>query len=391
MSKRMWVSGMLAFLCMLNLLGTAALAAEPPAIGTNAEAAALVDVKSGRVLYSKRGDRPMRIASLTKIMTAIVAIEESKLTDIVKVSTRAAGKEGSSLYLKAGQEMSLKHMLYGLMLRSGNDAATAIAEHVGGSVEGFAVMMNRKAEQIGLDHSNFTNPSGLDESADHYSSADDLAKLAAYSLKNPTFQEIVQTKMIKVPNPNESWEYTWFNKNKMLGLFDGADGVKTGYTKLAKRCLVSSATRNGQQLVVVTLNDGDDWADHTRLLRWGFEHYPLVPLLQKGQAVDGTPYVAERDFSYPLLSVEKDRVTAEPELFPPDSLDSRLGEKGTLRLKLDDRLIGTVPLVDPASPRLKAADKAAFGFQATDADMSVWNAWSVTLRKAIRAMFSPGV
>ncbi|WP_068775357.1 D-alanyl-D-alanine carboxypeptidase family protein [Paenibacillus sp. FJAT-26967] len=388
MSRRIWVSGVLALLCMLNLWSGAVLGAGPPQIGTHAEAAALIDVKSGRLVYSKRGDRPMRIASLTKIMTAIVAIEEGKLTDVVKVSSRAAGKEGSSLYLKAGQEMNLKHMLYGLMLRSGNDAATAIAEHVGGSVEGFAVMMNRKAEQIGMEHSNFSNPSGLDE-GEHFSTANDMAKLAAYSLKNPSFQEIVQTKMIKVPNPNDSWEYTWFNKNKMLSLFEGSDGVKTGYTKLAKRCLVSSATRSGQQFAVVTLNDGDDWADHAKLLNWGYENYPLVPLLERGKPVEGTNFVAAADFAYPLLTEEKDKISRITELYPPEWLESRLGERGKLVLKLGDTVIGAVPLVEAGSPRLKAADKSAFGFRASESDITLWNEMNVVFRKVLKAMLSP--
>ncbi|KPV55216.1 peptidase M15, partial [Paenibacillus sp. A3] len=213
---------------------------------TGAQAAALIDVASGRLLYSSRGDKPMRIASLTKIMTAIVAIEHGRLSDRAKVSKNAFGKEGSSIYLRLNEEMNLKDLLYGLMLRSGNDAAITIAEHVGGSVEGFAFLMNEKAKVVGMTNSSFKNPSGLDEQG-HYSTANDMAKLTAYALKNPVFQEIVKTKVKKVPNPNESWDYSWVNKNKMLSLYDGADGVKTGYTKLAKRCLVSSATRGGQQ------------------------------------------------------------------------------------------------------------------------------------------------
>src|SRR5699024_4286601 len=132
-------------------------------------------------------------------------------------------------------------------LRSGNDSAVAIAEHVGGSIEGFALLMNRKAEEIGMDQSNFVNPHGLNEE-DHYSTAEDMAKLTAYALKNPVFQEIAKTKVKTAPNPNADWDYKWYNKNKMLSLYDGSDGVKTGYTKLAGRCLVSSATRDGRQL-----------------------------------------------------------------------------------------------------------------------------------------------
>ncbi|UUZ94377.1 D-alanyl-D-alanine carboxypeptidase [Paenibacillus sp. P25] len=226
----------------LDRVGGSGNAEAAPAVSTHAEAAALVDVASGRILYSSKGDKTMRIASLTKIMTAIVAIEHGNLSDKVKVSKNAFGKEGSSIYLKLNEEMNLKDLLYGMMLRSGNDAATAIAEHVGGSVEGFAYMMNEEARLIGMTGSSFKNPTGLDETG-HYSTANDMAKLTAYALKNPVFAEIVKTRVKKAPNPNESWDYTWINKNKMLSIYDGSDGVKTGYTKLAKRRLVSSATR----------------------------------------------------------------------------------------------------------------------------------------------------
>lgn len=245
----------------------------------SAESAVMFDVASGRILYNKFGDKPLPIASLTKIMTAIVAIEHAKLSDIVKVSGNAFGKEGSSIYLKLNEEMSLHNMLYGLMLRSGNDAATAIAEHVGGSVEGFAFLMNQKALWLGMNHSQFQNPSGLDDK-EHFSTAEDIAKLTAYALRNPIFQEIVKTKVKKVPNPNDPWDYVWANKNKMLSLYPDSDGVKTGYTKIAKRCLVSSATRGNQQLVIVTLNDSNDWVDHTNLLNYGFTNFPLNKLLE---------------------------------------------------------------------------------------------------------------
>lgn len=215
---------------LLSSLGATQAQATIQGPSTHAQSAALIDVTSGRILYSKDGDKELRIASLTKIMTAIVAIEHSKLDDKVKVSPSAFAKEGSSLYLKLGEEMTLENMLYGLMLRSGNDAASAIAEHVGGSEEGFVLLMNKKAEQIGLTHSHFMNPHGLDAEG-HYSTANDLARLTAYALHNPVFKRIVATEDKSAPNPNESWEYSWHNKNKMLRMYEGADGVKTGYTK----------------------------------------------------------------------------------------------------------------------------------------------------------------
>lgn len=335
-----------------QLLSSVPLAeAAPSAVGTNARGSALIDVESGRLLYSSNGDTPMRIASLTKIMTAIVAIEHGNLNDMVKTSKRAVGKEGSSIYLQLGERMSLSNMLYGLMLRSGNDSATAIAEHVGGSEEGFVFLMNEKATQIGLANSHFKNPHGLDED-DHYSTANDLAKLTAYALKNDTFAQIVSTRVKNAPNPHEQWDYKWMNKNKMLAMYEGADGVKTGYTKKSFRCLVSSATREGQQLAAVTINDGDDWADHRKLLDWGFKHYPLKNIAQKGEEIAGYPYVVGQNFSYPLESEEESGIYTKLTLLDASTTAYALGERGSLDIYLNDTRIGSVPVYDPGSERL---------------------------------------
>lgn len=326
--------------------------ATPSSVHTNAKASALIDVESGRILYSNNGDTSMRIASLTKIMTAIVAIEHGKLTDMVKVSKRAAGREGSSIYLQLGEEMSLSNMLYGLMLRSGNDAATAIAEHVGGSEDGFVHLMNEKAIFLGLTHSQFKNPHGLDEEG-HYSSANDLAKLTAYALKNKVFKEIVSTKEKKVPNPHDSWDYKYINKNKMLGMYEGADGVKTGYTKKALRCLVSSATREGQQLVAVTINDSDDWIDHRKMLDWGFQFYPLQQLVQRGEEIVGYPYAVGQTFKFPLAKEESELVQSRLVLIDQNTTRFTLGERGVVEWYLNDEFIGKVPVYDSTSNRLK--------------------------------------
>nr|WP_229724927.1 D-alanyl-D-alanine carboxypeptidase family protein [Paenibacillus abyssi] len=317
--------------------------AEPAKVYTNAYAAALIDVESGRILYTQRGDERTKIASLTKIMTAIVAIEQGKLSDIVKVSKQAAGKEGSSIYLEHNEEMSLHDMLYGLMLRSGNDAATAIAEHVGGSQQGFVHLMNEKAQWLGLDNTHFMNPHGLDHE-NHYSSANDLAKLTAYALKNETFRDIVKTKSKKVTNR----DYSWINKNKMLSMYDGADGVKTGYTTQALRCLVSSATRGGQQLAAVTLNDRDDWVDHRKLLDWGFEHYPLQTVVKQDQVVSGYPLAVGRTFRYPFAEGEQAGLRTKLILADARTSSYALGERGGLELYLKETKIGTVPVYETA-------------------------------------------
>ncbi len=318
--------------------------AETNEVKTSAKASALIDVTSGRLLHSENGDKRMRIASLTKIMTAIVAIEHGKLDDLVTVPKAAQGKEGSSIYIRADEEMSLSNLLYGLMLRSGNDAAVAIAEHIGGSEDGFVYLMNEKAAILGLTNTSFKNPHGLDEDG-HYSTANDLAKLTAYALQNKDFSKIVSTKLKTAPNPNESWDYRWTNKNKMLSMYEGADGVKTGYTKKALRCLVSSATRNKQQLVAVTIAAGDDWNDHRAMLDWGFKHYQLEQLVAKNKSMTGSLLQAKQSFYYPLKDGEIAEIEQRVIPFSEDE-PFMFGKRGQLELYLHQEKIATLPLYD---------------------------------------------
>lgn len=386
--------GLLVPLLLLPFIQVAEAQGTIPGPSTHAQSAALIDVTSGRILYSKDGDKELRIASLTKIMTAIVAIEQGKLDDKVKVSSTAFAKEGSSLYLKLGEEMTLENMLYGLMLRSGNDAASAIAEHVGGSEEGFVLLMNQKAEEIGLKHSHFMNPHGLDADG-HYSTANDLARLTAYALHNPVFKRIVATEDKSAPNPNESWEYSWHNKNKMLRLYEGADGVKTGYTKKAFRCLVSSATRNGQQLAAVTLNDGDDWNDHARMLDFGFENFPLVEIAQKEQPVANTDVITGRGFTYPLAESEKSGVTKKLVLTTNSSetrsekneeqLDPSFGLAGRIDLELKGEFIGSIPVYRKGSyiPPEPKSEEAALG------EIGEVSTWATAWRAVLGHLLSP--
>jgi D-alanyl-D-alanine carboxypeptidase (penicillin-binding protein 5/6) len=302
----------------------------------------------------------------------------------VKVSTRAAGKEGSTLYLKPGEKISLHNVLYGLMLRSGNDAAVAIAEHVGGSVEGFAFLMNKKAEEIGLENSHFMNPHGLDEQG-HYSSANDLAKLTAYAMHNEQFREIVSTRVKSVPNPHEAWDYKWVNKNKMLRMYDGADGVKTGYTKKALRCLVSSATRNGQQLVAVTINDGDDWRDHRNLLDFGFANYPLSEVIKSGDPIGGQPYQVGTGFSYPFTAGEREQLEMRVAPITQNTPDYNLGYRGKLQFLLNEIPIGSVPLIHlPAN----SIDKPSFSSIESSSSGSHYIVSSI--RTSLQALFFQG-
>ena len=213
----------------------------------SAGSAIVLDVKSGRVLYEKNSYTKEEIASTTKIMTAIIAIENGNLEEEVTISKRAASVWGSSIDLRQGEKLKLKELLYGLMLNSGNDAAIAIAEHIGGSVENFVELMNKKAIDLGTLSTSFKSPHGLDM-PDHYSTAYDLALITRYALNNPTFAKIVATKSIQITKRN------LYNTNEMLGFYPGADGVKTGYTGMAGRCLVTSVSRDDRKIIAVVLN-----------------------------------------------------------------------------------------------------------------------------------------
>lgn len=347
------------------------LAAPPAPPDISAQSAALIDVESGRLLLEKNSTKRMRIASLTKIMTAIVAIEHGNINDLVKTSDNAYGKEGSSIYLKRGETLRLEDMLYGLMLRSGNDAAVAIAEHVGGSVEGFAHLMNEKARYIGMTQSHFTNPHGLDDSNNHYSTARDMALLTAYALRNPVFKKIVSTKLKNIPNQGEKWDRRLLNKNKMLHMYQGADGVKTGYTKLAKRCLASSATRNGQQLAVIVLNAPDDWDDSAKWMDYGFSHYPKTELVKMKEAVkvkdeeqSEKTYYAIRSFSYPLHAEEKEDIKKEVKF---------IDHKPMIEMKLKNQVIGRVPL--EASQKAEETMKYNLAYRFMNQWHAFWQAW----------------
>jgi len=212
----------------------------------NARSALVMDFESGRVLFEKNGYIKRPMASTTKIMTAIVALEKGNLDDIVTVSKNAASIWGSTIHLNTGEEISLRELMYGLLLCSGNDAAIAISEHIAGSVEEFLDMMNRKAKEIGADNTNFTSPHGLD-GVGHYTTAYDLAVITRYALNNPVFNEIIKTKSITIGKRHMT------NTNEMLSGYEGADGVKTGYTGKAGRCLVTSATREGRRFISVVL------------------------------------------------------------------------------------------------------------------------------------------
>lgn len=268
----------------------------PVSSTASATAFVLMDADTGEVLAGRNSDLPLPMASTTKIMTCIVALEEGILSDEVVIPKEAVGVEGSSIYLTKDEKLSLEELLYGLMLESANDAAVAIACHISGSVDAFVEKMNAKACAIGMNHSMFQNPHGLPTDS-HYSTARDLSKLMKYSLQNEVFCEVISTKTKNISAPNEKTRYL-SNHNKLLRLYEDCIGGKTGFTKAAGRCLVSAAERDGKTLICSTLGDPDDWRDHMSLYDYGFSQYSTRVLSEAGAY----------QFSVPVVGGEKSEI-----------------------------------------------------------------------------------
>lgn len=327
--------------------------ANPPNIG--AKAGILMDVNSCRVLYKKNIYEKRPMASTTKIMTAIIALENGDLDEIITISKKAASTEGSSIWLEPGERLTLEELLYGLMLNSGNDAAVAIAEHIGGSVEGFSKLMNNKAREIGAINTNFTNPHGLPDDR-HYTTVFDLALIARYALTNPDFKKIVSTQKKTITWYGKEWDRQLYNKNKLLWQFEGADGIKTGYTRKAGRCLVASATRNHWQLLSVVLASPSIFDESKALLEYGFNNYTPVQIINKEKSVktvkvkDGTDDTlwafSKRDIIIPLSETEKDEILTLVET--PDYIIAPIKEGqviGQIKVMLNGEILGIAPLV----------------------------------------------
>lgn len=256
------------------------------ALSLSAKSSILMDISTNTVLYENNAHKTLSMASTTKIMTAICAIENSDLKKEVNVKNQAVGIEGSSMYLKYNEKILMEDLLYGLMLSSGNDAAVAIALDVSGSIDAFCDLMNATAQKIGAKNTHFKNPNGLDNK-DHYTTAYDLALIASYAMKNEKFSNIASTLKKKIEKTNVSPERYLRNHNKMLVLYEGSTGVKTGFTKKSGRCLVSSAKKDNLHVVAVTLSAPDDWNDHKQMLDFAFSNYKSVKLIEKGSYIQG--------------------------------------------------------------------------------------------------------
>ncbi len=318
------------------------------AIETSARSAILMDIDTNRILYEKNINEQRSVASISKIMTAVIAIESCKLDDIVIVGNEIDAAYGSGIYIKVGEKMTLRDLLYGLMLRSGNDAALAIAKYVGGSVDDFVKLMNDKAKELKMRNTIFNNPSGLDQEKGNYSTAYDMAILTSYAMKLDEYKKITGTKKYTLTTNKNT--YSWINKNKLLSIYKYTTGGKTGFTEIAKRTLVTTAKKDNLNLVVVTLNDGNDWQDHQNLFEYGFNNYTNIKILKKGKInIYNEEYYSDyelyikNDYNYLLQNSEQENLLFKYELDKKRKFNT--GDKvGVLNIYIGDKKIHEEPI-----------------------------------------------
>lgn len=354
------LSGCLALLFVLSMVPCPILAAP---VQVSAHAAVLLEPTSGDVVYSRNGTERLPMASTTKIMTALAAIEAvPDLQTVYAIPPAAVGIEGSSIYLQAGEHLTIEELLYAVLLESANDAATAVAILVDGSVEAFAQRMNATAAALGLTDTHFTNPHGLDD-PEHYTTALDLAKLAAHALEDPTFAKIVKTTRYTIPLGDGEGTRVLVNHNRLLRHYGDVIGVKTGFTKHSGRCLVSAAEQAGVRLVAVTLDAPDDWQDHRLMLDYGFTRYTAMSLASPGEVAVSLPCVGGE-----LLAVNPDGLTL---VLPVGTTITRQVESsgiyfapiaagqvvGAVRFFADGREVALLPLTATAAVEAPARDR----------------------------------
>lgn len=312
------------------------------AIDTSATSAILMDINSQRILYAKNIHKVRSVASISKIMTCILAIENVDLNKKVIVGDEINKAYGSGIYIKKGEQLTMKDLLYGLMLRSGNDASYTIAKNTFGSVDKFVENMNTFAQKLKMKNTIFNNPNGLDEEKGNFSTAYDMALLTSYAYQNNIYREITSTKKYSLKTNMNT--YIWYNKHKLLNSYKYTTGGKTGYTKIAKRTLVTTASNDNLDLVVVTLNDGNDFNDHVNLFEYGFNNYKNYKILTKGKInVDDDFYklyelYINNDFSYPLTLQEKDNIKINYELKKIRDLKNGINV-GKAKVYLGDEII----------------------------------------------------
>lgn len=323
-----------------------------------ASAAILMDFTTGKVIFAKNSTERRAPASTTKILTALVALERGELNQVITTSHNASKIGGSSIWLAPGEKHTLKELLYGILLNSGNDASVAVAEGLAGSEVKFAEWMNEKARAIGAKDTCFKNSNGLPEPG-HYTTAYDLALITRYALHNPVFAEIVKTKKKAINWPGREYHRLLVNHNKLLWRYEFADGVKTGYTKQAGRCLVASATKNGQRLIAVVLNSKLMYEDTRKLFEYGFNNYQLLTVVGSGQEIGSipvmegivsrVPVLPQRPVTLVVSKGQTNKVKVNLEI--PRSLHApveRLQQVGELEVKIDAKVLAKIPVVTAA-------------------------------------------
>lgn len=343
----------ISLLLISSTINVGKISVDAVSMSTSAKAMCVIEQGSGRVVASKNMNECLPMASTTKIVTALTVIQNcNNLDEVIQVHDSAVGVEGSSIYLRQGELISIKDLLYGLMLRSGNDSAVALACHIGGNEQGFAKLMNETAKNAGAINSNFVTPHGLDHK-DHYTTAYDLAKITAYALNNSTFKDIVSCKQYTVKETNKSDKRYMTNKNRLLNSLEGCVGVKTGYTKKAGRCLVSATERNNQTFVCVVLNCGPMFEESSSLLNTAHGLYENKKIIDKNKEIfneyiidenQGKLYLyAEEDFYYPLMQGEEEKLCLEYSV----KLDNaKEGDAvGEIKVFFENDLIKTIKLV----------------------------------------------
>ncbi len=320
----------------------------------SARSAVVLDAASGRILFEHDARTKRGMASTTKIMTALCALEYGDIEKTVTISKTASGVEGSSMYLVPDEKLTLSDLIYGLMLVSGNDAATAIAESVSGSVQNFAELMNQKAAEIGAFDTSFTNPHGLSDE-NHFTTAYDLAKITAYAMQNPLFCEIVSTKSKKLSQNEGGFPRHLVNHNKFLSMYESCIGVKTGFTKATGRCLVTAVEKNGLKLICVTLNDPDDWSDHKALYDNAYSDYTPHKIKNSGEIITTVSIsrgeqptaelITQSDIYIPIRQGEETQIEISAEPFEELSAPIYAGDiLGTLKVKIGNTDCGEFPL-----------------------------------------------
>ncbi len=395
--------GVLLFLFLTTCLISPATAAQqqaaiPPQV--SGKAALLMDSKSGEILYTYNADVQLPPASTTKILTGIIAIERTKLTDIVTGGKNPTLVIPSAIGLHEGETITMENLLYSLFVKSANDAAVAVAEHISGSVPAFSELMNNKARELGAVNSNFVNPHGLPD-PDHYSTAYDLAVIARYAMRNPLFREFVSTKVKVIPRKDDS-DVKWLqNSNKLLWRYEEATGIKTGYTSEAKNCLVASAARGNQEMIAVVLGEPGSvvWTDAENLLEYGFSGYNTIrakdagTLVREAAVSNGTGDVVLKtaeDFYYTVPTGESGSVTEKVAVSDDIRAPVKKGQVlGKITFHLSEKELGSVNLVAGNEVKLKELPQIApvNPLLAGGLMLGLFVAWNVTKQRRRRQRF----